>query len=61
MPVLCLGEALVDLVCEHPVSALTDADAFVTHFGGATANVAVNAAAAAESPAVTLGADGALA
>lgn len=44
MPVLCLGEALVDLVCERPVAGLTAADAFVPHFGGATANVAVNAA-----------------
>lgn len=43
MAVLCLGEALVDLVCERPVRSLTEADAFVPHFGGATANVAVNA------------------
>ena len=35
--VLCLGEALVDLIAER-------ADAFVPHFGGATANVAVLAA-----------------
>jgi fructokinase len=41
---MCLGEALVDLVCERPVSDLTEADAFVPHFGGATANVAVVAA-----------------
>ncbi len=44
MPLLCLGEALVDLVCERPVGSLTEADGFVPHFGGATANVAVNAA-----------------
>ncbi len=37
---LCLGEALVDLICERPVNALTDADSFVPHFGGAVANVA---------------------
>ena len=43
MTILCLGEALVDLVCEEPVSGLADARAFVPHFGGATANVAVTA------------------
>jgi sugar/nucleoside kinase (ribokinase family) len=41
MPTLCLGEALVDLMCERPVSGLAQADAFVPHFGGAVANVAV--------------------
>ena len=41
---LCLGEALVDLVCERRVAALGEADAFVPHPGGATANVAVAAA-----------------
>jgi fructokinase len=44
MPTLCLGEALVDLMCERPVSGLAQADAFVPHFGGAVANVAVSAA-----------------
>lgn len=44
MKVLCLGETLVDLVCERPVARLADADAFVPHFGGAMANVAVMAA-----------------
>lgn len=44
MRTLCLGEALVDLVCERPVRSLADADAFVPHFGGATANVCVTAA-----------------
>jgi fructokinase len=44
MPALCLGEAIVDLVCEHPVSSLAEADAFSPRFGGATANVAVMAA-----------------
>jgi fructokinase len=43
-PTLCIGEALVDLICETPVASLGDADAFIPHFGGATANVAVNAA-----------------
>ena len=44
MPILCLGEALVDLVCERPVGSLVEADAFVPHSGGAVANVAVVAA-----------------
>ena len=38
---LCLGEALVDLICERPIDALPEADAFVPHFGGVVANVAV--------------------
>jgi sugar/nucleoside kinase (ribokinase family) len=41
---LLLGEALVDLICERPVASLGEADAFVPHFGGAVANVAVGAA-----------------
>jgi sugar/nucleoside kinase (ribokinase family) len=53
MPALCLGEAIVDLVCERPVRDWDEADAFVPHFGGAVANVAVAAA--------RLGADVALA
>jgi fructokinase len=44
MRTLCVGEALVDLVCEHPVASIEEADAFVPHFGGAVANVAVTAA-----------------
>ena len=44
MRTLCLGEALVDLVCERPVDGLADADAFVPHSGGAVANAAVVAA-----------------
>ncbi|MDQ8044232.1 MAG: PfkB family carbohydrate kinase [Solirubrobacteraceae bacterium] len=44
MRIVCLGEALVDLVCERPVTGPTDVDAFVPHFGGALANVAVQAA-----------------
>lgn len=42
--ILCLGEALVDLICERPVADLADADAFVPSVGGATANVAVGVA-----------------
>ncbi len=41
---LCLGEALIDLICERPINELPEADAFVPHFGGAVANVAVVAA-----------------
>jgi fructokinase len=44
MRTLCVGEALVDLVCEKPVASIIEADAFVPRFGGATANVAVTAA-----------------
>ena len=44
MRTLCLGEALVDLVCERPVASIAEADAFVPRFGGAIANVAVTAA-----------------
>ena len=45
-PVLCLGEALVDLVCERQISDPQQADAFVPHFGGAVANIALLAARA---------------
>lgn len=44
MRIACLGEALVDLVCQRPVTGPNDVDAFVPHFGGALANVAVQAA-----------------
>ena len=44
MRTLCLGDALVDLICERPVASFAEADAFVPHFGGATANVTVGAA-----------------
>jgi sugar/nucleoside kinase (ribokinase family) len=43
-PTLCLGDAIVDLVCERPVEALSDCDAFVPHLGGTAATVAVAAA-----------------
>ena len=45
MPTLCLGEAIVDLVCERPVADMAEADAFRPHFGGAAGNVAYTAAA----------------
>jgi fructokinase len=54
--VLCLGEALVDLICERPVDGLAAADAFVPHFGGAVSNVAVFAARAGASVALAGGA-----
>jgi fructokinase len=41
---VCLGEALVDLICQRPLDDLAQADAFVPHVGGAVANVAVTAA-----------------
>jgi sugar/nucleoside kinase (ribokinase family) len=44
MRILCLGEALVDLVCRRPVASLAEADAFVPRPGGAGAVVAVTAA-----------------
>lgn len=44
MSVLCLGEALVDLICEHPVASAEEADSFRPYFGGAAANVCVAAA-----------------
>jgi sugar/nucleoside kinase (ribokinase family) len=40
-PIVCLGESLVDLVCEGEVASLRDADEFRPHLGGALANVAV--------------------
>ena len=43
---LCLGEALVEMICERPVGSLEEADMFVPHFGGAVASVALMAARA---------------
>src|SRR5438874_10593997 len=42
--VLCLGEALVDLVAERQGTALPEVPRLSAHFGGVTANVAVFAA-----------------
>ena len=42
-PLLCLGEAIVDLICERPVDGIGSADHFKPHFGGAVANAAVAA------------------
>lgn len=44
MRILLLGEALVDLVCERPVTRLGEAESFVPHPGGAVANAAAVAA-----------------
>jgi sugar/nucleoside kinase (ribokinase family) len=54
--ILCLGEALVDLIAEHAVASLADAQAFVPHFGGAVSNVAVFAARAGAEVALAGGA-----
>jgi sugar/nucleoside kinase (ribokinase family) len=42
--ILCLGEAIVDLVCERELDSPAEADCFRPCFGGALANVAVSAA-----------------
>jgi len=42
--IVCLGEGLVDLICETPASSIAEADSFKPYFGGALANVAVAAA-----------------
>lgn len=50
MRALCLGEALVDLVCQRPVAVdsptagLEEADCLTPHVGGVMANVALTAA-----------------
>jgi sugar/nucleoside kinase (ribokinase family) len=41
--IVCLGEAIVDLVCERELAEPGEADNFVPHPGGALANVAVAA------------------
>lgn len=42
--IVCIGEALVDFVCERPVSSLVEADHFVPRQGGSLANIAMAAA-----------------
>ncbi len=44
--IVCLGEGLVDLICETPGSSIANADSFKPYFGGALANVAVAASRA---------------
>lgn len=41
MTIVCIGEAIVDLVCERRIASPDEADSFVPHPGGAVANVAV--------------------
>jgi sugar/nucleoside kinase (ribokinase family) len=41
---VCLGEVLVDMICERPLEDVTQGQAFVPHFGGSVANIAVTAA-----------------
>ncbi len=53
---LCLGDALVDLVCERPVVDVTEAEAFVPRCGGVVANIAVVAARAGAAVALVGGA-----
>ncbi len=42
--IVCLGEAIVDLICERWLEPDERADAFIAHHGGAPANVAAIAA-----------------
>jgi sugar/nucleoside kinase (ribokinase family) len=56
MTVLCLGEAIVDLVCERELDSLADADSFKPRFGGALANVVVAARRAGAAAALAGGA-----
>lgn len=55
--IVCLGEALVDLICPDPVASAADARRFEAHPGGALANVAV-AVARAGGAAALAGATG---
>lgn len=52
---MCLGEALVDMICERPVARLGQADMFVPHLGGVVANVALLAARAGAATALVGG------
>ncbi|HET9073182.1 MAG TPA: PfkB family carbohydrate kinase [Solirubrobacteraceae bacterium] len=54
--VLCLGEALVDLICEEHVDGLMAGSSFRPHFGGAPASVALLAARAGARTALAGGA-----
>jgi fructokinase len=42
--VVCIGEAIVDLVRERRAASLEEGDSFAAHFGGSLANAAVGAA-----------------
>ncbi len=54
--VLCLGEALVDLITERRATGVEEVESLVPHFGGAVANVALLAARAGASVALAGGA-----
>jgi len=43
-PILCLGEAIVDLICERKLNPGESAETFAAHHGGALPNVAAAAA-----------------
>lgn len=55
-PLVCLGEALVDLICPVPLAEAALASDFEVHFGGALANVAVAARRAGSEVALAGGA-----
>ena len=50
--IVCLGEAIVDLVCERELAEPGEADHFIPHPGGALANVAVAARRAGTEAAI---------
>ena len=54
---LCLGEAMVDLIGEQPVQSMRQVRRFAPHFGGTVANVAA-VAARAGAPVALAGAAG---
>ena len=55
-PLVCLGEALVDLICPDSVDDPAEATRFEVHFGGALSNVAVAARRAGAEVAIAGGA-----
>lgn len=58
LPLVCIGEALVDLICPDPTADPAKATPYEAHFGGALANVAV-AARRAGAPSALAGGCGA--
>lgn len=55
MAILCMGEAIVDLICEKRLADPVEADEFRPHPGGALANVAVAVARAGGKTALLSG------
>ena len=55
LSILCLGEAIVDLICEQRLGDPSEADEFRPHPGGALANVAVAGARAGGDTALLSG------